>query len=169
MQAAWQKSWNQTQSLLQNLRFRERGPLKSWRPETMAEAIHAVLKEGLSLSQVRIRPLRPRPLLLTLARPLLHEVLGDGLCNGTITTVTDYDYLLSLFTSTFCFHYSLRPLETATTYTDTRMTSSAFEIRRDDLGNGTTTSDADYDHFLSLITTTISNDTLTTYSAFEVL
>ena len=54
VQAAWQKSWNQTQSLLQNLRFRERGPLKSWRPETMAEAIHAVLKEGLSLSQVSV-------------------------------------------------------------------------------------------------------------------
>lgn len=37
---------------MQNLRFRERGPFKTWRPETMAEAIMAVLREGLSLSQV---------------------------------------------------------------------------------------------------------------------
>lgn len=47
----WQKCWNTNQSLVHNLRFRERGPLKSWRPETMAEAIFSVLKEGLSLSQ----------------------------------------------------------------------------------------------------------------------
>ncbi len=40
---------------MQNLRFRERGPFKTWRPETMAEAIMAVLREGLSLSQVRRR------------------------------------------------------------------------------------------------------------------
>ena len=46
LQQAWQKSWNQQQSLLQNLRFRERGPLKSWRPETMAAAIMSVLREG---------------------------------------------------------------------------------------------------------------------------
>ena len=39
---------------MQNLRFRERGPFKTWRPETMAEAIMAVLREGLSLSQVII-------------------------------------------------------------------------------------------------------------------
>ena len=46
LQAAWQKSWNQKQSLMQNLRFRERGSIKSWRPETMAEAIMSVLREG---------------------------------------------------------------------------------------------------------------------------
>jgi hypothetical protein len=34
------------------MRYRDRGPMKSWRPETMAEAIWAVLNEGLSLSQV---------------------------------------------------------------------------------------------------------------------
>ena len=37
---------------VQGVRYRERGPLKSWRSETMAEAIWAVLQEGLSLSQV---------------------------------------------------------------------------------------------------------------------
>lgn len=51
LQSMWQKCWNTNQSLVHNLRFRERGPLKSWRPETMAEAIFSVLKEGLSLSQ----------------------------------------------------------------------------------------------------------------------
>lgn len=38
--------------LFQGLRYRERGPMKSWRSETMAEAIWSVLQEGLSLSQV---------------------------------------------------------------------------------------------------------------------
>lgn len=50
LQSMWQKCWN-SQNLVQHMRFRERGPLKSWRPETMAEAIFSVLKEGLSLSQ----------------------------------------------------------------------------------------------------------------------
>ena len=40
----------------QGLRYRERGPMKSWRPETMAEAIWSVLNEGLSLSQVLYNP-----------------------------------------------------------------------------------------------------------------
>ena len=31
---------------------RDRGPVKSWRPQTMAEAIMAVVHDGLSLSQV---------------------------------------------------------------------------------------------------------------------
>nr|KAF7412826.1 hypothetical protein H0235_012677 [Vespula pensylvanica] len=60
----WQKCWNTNQSLVHNLRFRERGPLKSWRPETMAEAIFSVLKEGLSLN---LRPKgrgRPQRILL---------------------------------------------------------------------------------------------------------
>ena len=32
--------------MMQGVRYRERGPMKSWRPETMAEAIWAVLQEG---------------------------------------------------------------------------------------------------------------------------
>ena len=44
------RTWSVT--LTQTVRYRERGPLKSWRSETMAEAIWAVLQEGLSLSQV---------------------------------------------------------------------------------------------------------------------
>ena len=54
LQALWQKAWATGQGVMQNLRFRERGPFKTWRPETMAEAIMAVLREGLSLSQVII-------------------------------------------------------------------------------------------------------------------
>ena len=54
LQALWQKAWATGQGVMQNLRFRERGPFKTWRPETMAEAIMAVLREGLSLSQVTI-------------------------------------------------------------------------------------------------------------------
>lgn len=53
LQALWQKAWATGQGVMQNLRFRERGPFKTWRPETMAEAIMAVLREGLSLSQVK--------------------------------------------------------------------------------------------------------------------
>ncbi len=55
LQALWQKAWATGQGVMQNLRFRERGPFKTWRPETMAEAIMAVLREGLSLSQVIIQ------------------------------------------------------------------------------------------------------------------
>ena len=33
--------------MMQGVRYRERGPMKSWRPETMAEAIWAVLQEGI--------------------------------------------------------------------------------------------------------------------------
>ena len=64
LQNMWQKCWNQNAAMLQgiryfsfyiyfefefvcemtlwvykNCRYRERGPMKSWRPETMAEAI----------------------------------------------------------------------------------------------------------------------------------
>lgn len=64
----WQKCWNQNAALFQGggsngssasnsnnsgLRYhpyRERGPMKSWRPETMAEAIWAVLQEGIYCS-----------------------------------------------------------------------------------------------------------------------
>ena len=53
LQALWQKAWATGQGVMQNLRFRERGPFKTWRPETMAEAIMAVLREGVSLSQVK--------------------------------------------------------------------------------------------------------------------
>ncbi|XP_018025686.2 protein bric-a-brac 1 isoform X2 [Hyalella azteca] len=77
VQAAWQKSWNQTQSLLQNLRFRERGPLKSWRPETMADAIHAVLKEGLSLSQAARKYDIPYPTFVLYANRV-HNLLGPS-------------------------------------------------------------------------------------------
>ncbi|CAG0885964.1 unnamed protein product [Cyprideis torosa] len=45
----WQKAWAQNQ--MTNYRFRERGPLKTWKPDTMAAAIKAVLNDGLSLSQ----------------------------------------------------------------------------------------------------------------------
>ena len=61
LQALWQKAWATGQGVMQNLRFRERGPFKTWRPETMAEAIMAVLREGLSLSQVSVPPSPHRP------------------------------------------------------------------------------------------------------------
>ena len=51
LQNIWQKCWNQNAAMMQGVRYRERGPMKSWRPETMAEAIWSVLQEGLSLSQ----------------------------------------------------------------------------------------------------------------------
>ncbi|KAL2745828.1 protein bric-a-brac 1-like [Vespula maculifrons] len=68
----WQKCWNTNQSLVHNLRFRERGPLKSWRPETMAEAIFSVLKEGLSLSQAA------RQVFLVFLNSFLHYLIFNS-------------------------------------------------------------------------------------------
>ena len=47
LQNIWQKCWSQNAAMMQGVRYRERGPMKSWRPETMAEAIWAVLQEGI--------------------------------------------------------------------------------------------------------------------------
>ena len=41
--------------MMQGVRYRERGPMKSWRPETMAEAIWAVLQEGIWFFQFPIK------------------------------------------------------------------------------------------------------------------
>lgn len=62
---------------MQTLRFRERGPLKSWRPETMAEAIFAVLKEGLSLSQAARKYDIPYPTFVLYANRV-HNMLGPS-------------------------------------------------------------------------------------------
>ena len=85
MQSLWQKCWNTNQTgMVHALRFRERGPLKSWRPETMAEAIFAVLREGLSLSQAARKYDIPYPTFVLYANRV-HNMLGpsaDG-CSGT--------------------------------------------------------------------------------------
>lgn len=78
----WQKCWNTNQSLVHNLRFRERGPLKSWRPETMAEAIMSVLKEGLSLSQAARKYDIPYPTFVLYANRV-HNMLGPSADGGT--------------------------------------------------------------------------------------
>ncbi|KAL1130640.1 hypothetical protein AAG570_011882 [Ranatra chinensis] len=78
----WQKCWNTNQSLVHNLRFRERGPLKSWRPETMAEAILSVLKEGLSLSQAARKYDIPYPTFVLYANRV-HNMLGPSADGGT--------------------------------------------------------------------------------------
>lgn len=77
----WQKCWNTNQSLVHNLRFRERGPLKSWRPETMAEAILSVLKEGLSLSQAARKYDIPYPTFVLYANRV-HNLLGPSADGG---------------------------------------------------------------------------------------
>lgn len=77
----WQKCWNTNQSLVHNLRFRERGPLKSWRPETMAEAIFSVLKEGLSLSQAARKFDIPYPTFVLYANRV-HNMLGPSADGG---------------------------------------------------------------------------------------
>ncbi|XP_077301304.1 protein bric-a-brac 1-like isoform X12 [Arctopsyche grandis] len=77
LQSMWQKCWNTNQSLVHNLRFRERGPLKSWRPETMAEAIFSVLKEGLSLSQAARKYDIPYPTFVLYANRV-HNMLGPS-------------------------------------------------------------------------------------------
>lgn len=81
LQSMWQKCWNTNQSLVQNLRFRERGPLKSWRPETMAEAIFSVLKEGLSLSQAARKYDIPYPTFVLYANRV-HNMLGPSADGG---------------------------------------------------------------------------------------
>ncbi|XP_022125918.1 protein bric-a-brac 1 isoform X1 [Pieris rapae] len=82
LQSMWQKCWNTNQSLVHNLRFRERGPLKSWRPETMAEAIFSVLKEGLSLSQAARKYDIPYPTFVLYANRV-HNMLGPSADGGT--------------------------------------------------------------------------------------
>ncbi|XP_046391634.1 protein bric-a-brac 1-like [Ischnura elegans] len=82
LQSMWQKCWNTNQSLVHNLRFRERGPLKSWRPETMAEAIFSVLKEGLSLSQSARKYDIPYPTFVLYANRV-HNMLGPSIDGGS--------------------------------------------------------------------------------------
>lgn len=84
LQSMWQKCWNTNQSLVHNLRFRERGPLKSWRPETMAEAILSVLKEGLSLSQAARKYDIPYPTFVLYANRV-HNMLGPSADGGSGT------------------------------------------------------------------------------------
>ncbi|KAK0077687.1 hypothetical protein PV326_009881, partial [Microctonus aethiopoides] len=81
LQSLWQKCWNTNSSLVHNLRFRERGPLKSWRPETMAEAIFSVLKEGLSLSQAARKYDIPYPTFVLYANRV-HNMLGPSSDGG---------------------------------------------------------------------------------------
>ncbi|XP_049884848.1 protein bric-a-brac 1-like isoform X2 [Pectinophora gossypiella] len=81
LQSMWQKCWNTNQGLVHNLRFRERGPLKSWRPETMAEAIFSVLKEGLSLSQAARKYDIPYPTFVLYANRV-HNMLGPSADGG---------------------------------------------------------------------------------------
>lgn len=78
----WQKCWNTNQNLMHHLRFRERGPLKSWRPETMADAIFSVLKEGLSLSQAARKYDIPYPTFVLYANRV-HNMLGPSIDGGT--------------------------------------------------------------------------------------
>ncbi|XP_037930171.1 protein bric-a-brac 1-like [Teleopsis dalmanni] len=81
LQSMWQKCWNTNQNLMHHLRFRERGPLKSWRPETMAEAIFSVLKEGLSLSQAARKYDIPYPTFVLYANRV-HNMLGPSIDGG---------------------------------------------------------------------------------------
>lgn len=87
----WQKCWNTNQSLVHNLRFRERGPLKSWRPETMAEAIFSVLKEGLSLSQAARKYDIPYPTFVLYANRV-HNMLGPSADGGAGQSTTQSDF-----------------------------------------------------------------------------
>ena len=82
----WQKCWNQNTAMLQGVRYRERGPMKSWRPETMAEAIWAVLQEGLSLSQAARKHDIPYPTFVLYANRV-HNMLGPSLSNGSHSNV----------------------------------------------------------------------------------
>lgn len=82
LQSMWQKCWNTNQqNLIHQLRFRERGPLKSWRPEAMAEAIFSVLREGLSLSQAARKYDIPYPTFVLYANRV-HNMLGPSLDGG---------------------------------------------------------------------------------------
>lgn len=82
LQSMWQKCWNTNHNMVHQLRFRERGPLKSWRPETMAEAIFSVLKEGLSLSQAARKYDIPYPTFVLYANRV-HNMLGPSMDGGT--------------------------------------------------------------------------------------
>ncbi|XP_045025908.1 protein bric-a-brac 1 isoform X2 [Daphnia magna] len=81
LQALWQKAWATGQGVMQNLRFRERGPFKTWRPETMAEAIMAVLREGLSLSQAARKFDIPYPTFVLYANRV-NNMLGPSADGG---------------------------------------------------------------------------------------
>ncbi|KAK3932155.1 Protein bric-a-brac 1 [Frankliniella fusca] len=81
LQHMWQKCWSTNTTMTHNLRFRERGPLKSWRPETMAEAIFSVLREGLSLSQAARKYDIPYPTFVLYANRV-HNMLGPSVDGG---------------------------------------------------------------------------------------
>lgn len=82
LQSMWQKCWSTNQNLIHHLRFRERGPLKSWRPETMAEAIISVLKDGLTLSQAARKYDIPYPTFVLYANRV-HNMLGPSIEGGS--------------------------------------------------------------------------------------
>lgn len=71
VQAMWQKLWSPN-------RLRERGPLKSWKPESMAEALLSVLKDGLSLSQAARKYDIPYPTFVLYANRV-HAMLGPSI------------------------------------------------------------------------------------------
>ena len=89
----WQKCWNQNATFMSgmgapttgsSMRYRDRGPMKSWRPETMAEAIWSVLQEGLSLSQAARKHDIPYPTFVLYANRV-HNMLGPSVYDGTPT------------------------------------------------------------------------------------
>ena len=82
LQNMWQKCWSQNAAMMQGVRYRERGPMKSWRPETMAEAIWSVLQEGLSLSQAARKHDIPYPTFVLYANRV-HNMLGPSVFNGS--------------------------------------------------------------------------------------
>ncbi|XP_018899255.2 protein bric-a-brac 1 isoform X2 [Bemisia tabaci] len=77
LQSWWQSSFRSNQFVMNNLRFRERGPLKTWRSETMAEAIMSVLNQGLSLSQAARKFDIPYPTFVLYANRV-HNMLGPS-------------------------------------------------------------------------------------------
>lgn len=81
LQSMWQKCWATNPNLVQHMRYRERGPLKSWRPETMADAILSVLKDGLTLSQAARKYDIPYPTFVLYANRV-HNMLGPSLDGG---------------------------------------------------------------------------------------
>lgn len=72
--------------MMHGVRYRERGPMKSWRPETMAEAIWSVLQEGLSLSQAARKHDIPYPTFVLYANRV-HNMLGPSISGGGMDTV----------------------------------------------------------------------------------
>lgn len=103
LQSMWQKCWNTNQSLVHNLRFRERGPLKSWRPETMAEAILSVLKEGLSLSQAARKYDIPYPTFVLYANRV-HNLLGPSADGGAGKHHHHVPYSNSNESNDYCYY-----------------------------------------------------------------